>query len=351
MQNENETPTPEAPIDMAPDAPVADPTPETQTDPAPSLEEGAVAAIDEGLAKVTPAPEEPEPEPEPDAPADDARPDGEPKPEDAPAEMSADDEAASLGVKNERAKERFRELRALADEAKTLREKLPELEDKASQYDQMIQGIESTGATPEQYASALGYLRVVHHGTPAEKAQAAEFLRKELEWLEGQIGVGGDVLASHPDLAEAVQNGDIARPYAEELARKRALDHAQQQHVQTQAQRQQEQERQFQAQIEGARQELNLLGSVLSRRDPHFAAKVETAKAAFQQVQGSLPPAQWAAKFQEIYDGLPDPQPAAPAKPPVGAVPLRPQGAGAMGRAPSSVEDAIEIGLSKAMGA
>ena len=349
MQNENETPTPEAPIDMAPDAPVADPTPETPTDPAPSLEEGAVAAIDEGLAKVMPAPEEPEPEPG--APAADARPDGEPKPEDAPAELSADDEAASLGVKNERAKERFRELRALADEAKTLREKLPELEDKASQYDQMIQGIESTGATPEQYASALGYLRVIHHGTPAEKAQAAEFLRKELEWLEGQIGVGGDVLAAHPDLAEAVMNGDIARPYAEELARKRALDHAQQQHAPDAG-----------PAAAGA-------GAAVPGADRRGPAGAEPAgvgpvqaRPAFRgegrDGEGGVPAGAGVAAAGTVGGEVPgDLRRAAGSaagracQAPVGAVPLRPQGAGAMGRAPSSVEDAIEIGLSKAMGA
>lgn len=333
--------------------PAAPAAPET---PAPSIEEGMAAAITEGLALgdapdggETPAAADPEtPPPAGDggeAPAPDGGDPAAPAPAEAP---DAATEIKALGIKNERAQQRFTELREKASKLDEIEVTLPDLQSKAETYEQMLTHIEETGATPQQYGNVLGYLRVVNKGSPAELATARETLLKEVEFIDQKLGRGADPLADHADLREAVANGDLSAAYAAEIANTRNLQAAQQRHVQQTNEQQSQAEQQRQAELNGAVQELNALGARLQASDPLYAQKIEAAKAAFMQRRDSLPPSKWATELLLDYNAvvIAPAAPAAPARPAVGAVPLRPQGgSGGMAKVAGSMEEAIQLGL------
>lgn len=335
----------EAPQDAPPAEPTVDLSEGMAAAMAEGLKEGGAEVVDEPPALPKDEEEEgPEPEKEPAAADEPDEPKGEDQPKDEPGDgPSAEDEAKSLGVKNDKARERFVELRKHADELKALKAALPDLEEKATQYDQMLGHITSTGATPEQYQSALAYLNIVNKGSPEQLAQMRDTLMKEIEWIDGKIGRGGDALAAHDDLRQAVENGDIDRRYAEEIATQRNLKAAQEQHTQQQAQTAQQREQAQQQAVQGAREQLNALGARLQQTDPDYGKKVQQAMQAFQARMGNIDPSQWATEFLLDYQAVRLAPP--PAKPPVGAVPMRSQGGGSMAKVATSMEEAAMLGL------
>lgn len=210
--------------------------------------------------------------------------------------------------------------------------------------------IQDTGATPEQYGSALGYLKAVNSGDPALMAQAFDAMQQEMAWLAKQLGreVPGvvDPLADHADLKAAVDEGEITRKHALELAQARAMQVRQQQAQQrTQQQTAQQQE---QAQVQ---QQLAALETRL-KADPAYQAKM--AQVDFDWIKANVPPAKWAAAVEHQFARavVAPPAPPAPAKPPVGSVPLRPVGRSqGMRPVPKDDMEAFELGLREVGGA
>lgn len=334
MSDEVEVTQPET---LAPEAPAPEtPAPEAPATPPVELTDGMAAAAAEALktpdaeTAVEPVAEQPATEP-PATPAD------------PPTEPTAAEEAAALGVKNERAKERFIELRERDAKFREIESRLPEVESKAQQYDEMLGHIASTGATPEQYQSALGYLNIVNNGNPAQLAQMRDALLKEIDWIDGKLGRGGDVLERHQDLRAAVAAGEMTEKYAKEIAETRNLSAAQQQHETQRFEAQRQQQEQNERVFTEAREQLNALGARLQQTDPQYQAKAEKALEGFRARANSVHPSQWATEFLLEYNAVRLAPPAA--KPPVTAVPLRPQGGGAMGKVAGSMEEAVMLGL------
>ncbi len=344
MPDPADAPNPQdaAPADATATPPADPPATETPVD----HHAGALAALEEGLKSEDPPPSDPPPADDPpdDPPPPETPPaDGEPPPADAPPPAepdAADVEAESLGIsKNEKANARFKELYNTAKEVPALREK-------AQEFDTMIQHVEATGATPEQYGTALGYLHAINNGGPEQWAQAREALIKEVAFLDQKLGrpASGDILEAHPDLAAEVHAGDLTRPRAEEIANQRSRQQAnerwqQERNTATQAQ---------QEAVQTAVGELNSIGTQLAQRDPHFAAKREAAIAKFKERQHQVHPSRWAAEFLLDYQTIPNPAPAPtpPAPPPVGHVPLRSRGGtGAVAKVPTSPLEALNAGL------
>lgn len=319
--------------------------------PTPTLEEGMAAAMAEGLKLSGVETDPPAPaagdDPAP-AAADDALSQDDPAPSDTPADAPKDTPAEmdTLGIKNERARQRFTELSEKETRLTEIEATLPDLQTKAETYDQMLTHIQETGATPEQYGNVLGYLRVVNHGSPQELAVARETLLKEVEFIDQKLGRKDDPLADHADLQEAVNSGDLTKAYATEIANTRNLQAAQQRHAQQQGEQQAQASQQRQAELQQAVTDLNALGARLAA-DPLHAQKIEAAKAAFIARRDTIPPRLWAAEFLLDYNAVVVPQaPAAPARPAVSAVPLRPQGgSGGLAKVAGSMEEAIQLGL------
>ncbi|HST44501.1 MAG TPA: hypothetical protein VLK29_04670 [Luteimonas sp.] len=262
-------------------------------------------------------------------------------PADAAPVADVEAEIKDLGIKNERAAQRFRELSERVAEVEPLRAK-------AVRADEWEQTVTSTGATPEQFGAALNYLRAVNSGSPEAMTQAYDVMQKELQWLGEKLGreaPGFDPLSAHADLAEKVKAGDITREAAAEIVQHRQRSQLQEQHQTTQKQNWQAQ----QAEQQGL-QQVAALGEQLRTSDPDFQRKFQFLAPTMALIQQTLPPQQWAAQIQAAYQqlpALPPVQAAAPARP-ASPSPMRPSGAPALAAKPKNAHEAFDFGVQEA---
>lgn len=256
-----------------------------------------------------------------------------------PADVEA--EIKDLGIKNERAAQRFRELSERAAEVEPLRAQAA----RASEWEQTVT---STGASPEQFGSALNYLRAINSGNPEAMNNAYDVMQKELQWLGEKLGreaPGFDPLSVHADLAEKVKAGDITREAAAEIVQHRQRLQLQQQHDTSQQQNWQAQ----QAEQMGL-QQVAALGNQLRTADPDFQRKFQYLAPAVALIQQTLPPQQWAAQIQAAYQqlpALPPVQAAAPARS-ASPSPIRPSGTPALAAKPKNAAEAFDFGVQEA---
>ncbi|MGE7136026.1 hypothetical protein ACQKIE_00135 [Luteibacter sp. NPDC031894] len=252
-----------------------------------------------------------------------------------------------LGLKG-KAELRFREM------ASTIKTQAQELEplraaaDRGQQWENMVL---ETKATPEQFGQSLGYLAYINSGDPAKMGQAFDFLLGELQTLGKNIGreVPGlvDPIADHPDLAQAVTFGEMTRAAALELAQRRTVEKRGIEH-QTVTSQQATQKAEF----DKGMADVTALSEKLKAGDPAFMDKLKVLAPLLDQVRQTVAPSLWVATIEDIYKRIqvsaPVVAPPAPARPPVGAMPLRATGAGApMARSlkDASEMDAFEMGL------
>ena len=290
------------------DTPVADPPP---------VADGPMAAMDAGIAAAAeaPAPEPAaEPEPEGDEPAPEPEPEADPPPEVDPV----DTEIAELKL-GERSAERFRELsksekalapiREAAEKAGVTLDDLPVVFERARERDDFVRMVSETGATPEQFGKLLDYqttITAANKGDLAAAEAAFTMLLPEVQTLAKLLGkdIAGiaDPLADHPDLKADVENGDIAKERALELARSRTQDLLQ------------KTTREQTTQIEQAAQEKTQAVDWLNRFDAHmagadttYAAKRPALLAFVETIGSTLPPAKWPEAVKAYYARIPAP--------------------------------------------
>ena len=303
------------------DTPVADPPP---------VADGPMAAMDAGIAAAAeaPAPEPAaEPEPEGDEPAPEPEPEADPPPEVDPV----DTEIAELKL-GERSAERFRELsksekalapiREAAEKAGVTLDDLPVVFERARERDDFVRMVSETGATPEQFGKLLDYqttITAANKGDLAAAEAAFTMLLPEVQTLAKLLGkdIAGiaDPLADHPDLKADVENGDIAKERALELARSRTQDLLQ------------KTTREQTTQIEQAAQEKTQAVDWLNRFDAHmagadttYAAKRPALLAFVETIGSTLPPAKWPEAVKAYYARIPAPVAAPAPKPRPGPV-------------------------------
>jgi hypothetical protein len=243
-------------------------------------------------------------------------------------------------------KETSERIRTLIDTTKTATAERDEIK---QNFDYMVNGIQATGASPEQYGETLSWLALFNSRDPVQQEKALELVESVAERLATLLGkerVVGDSLAAHADLKEAVRTGKLTAEYAKEIARTR---NGQQFRTElTTSATQAEQQRQQAAQEEhNGRTALTELENTLRATDPDYEAKKAILVPALKATMASVPWSQKAAKFQEAYRTLNIPKAAAPVKPrmPVNQ-PLRakqPSGGGV--KQPSSALDAMGAAL------
>jgi len=326
------------------------PTPEPATPPSP--EQAALDAFSKGVDEAAPVEEvvdQAETEPaEEVAEQTEAVKEGDKPAEPAPVTEPdpVADEIATLGLK-EKAAERFKDLTGKVKELSTERESLAAQAKRADEWEQMVT---STGATPEQYSSALGYLQAINSGDPASMGKAFDAMLQEVQWLGQQLGreVPGlvDPLKDYADLSEAVENGDITRKHALEVAQARVTQQRAVQHSEVQAK--QTVAKQAEA---AAVASVNALDQRL-RADPAYAAKMQalTASGTFAWIKENIPAEKWVPAIEREWQRTAVGAPAA--KPAVGHVPLRPvRPSTGMAPQPKTDMEAFELGLRAVGGA
>lgn len=202
------------------------------------------------------------------------------------------------GVKSERGRERIREMFA-----------------KSKQHEQDINEfrelVTSTKMSPQEFAQSLEFGRLVNSGEEKDLRVALEMVEQQRAQLYQRLGVeapGVDLLAGHDDLKTAVDNMEITRERALELAKYRKQDaelkarqNAQQQSTQEQVQ--------FQQTVQTAAQAME---SYLNTRANEVDHPVRTKAIAehfknpanLQAFVQTYRPDQWLATLKMMYDGV-----------------------------------------------
>jgi hypothetical protein len=249
-------------------------------------------------------------------------------------------------------------IRTLIDRTKTAEARVATVE---ATFNTIVQRVQDTGATPEQYGQAIEYLGMVNSGDPEQIKRALEFVEGERIALARMAGValpGVSFLDDHPDLQRDVAANKITPERAEEIAASRA---AAQHAANVRAQRQNLQDRAAAGaeQFEAAKTALNDLEVQIKGKDPLYAVKRPIIIRILKPIFAQLHPSKWPAEFQRVYKELPAPvrpgpgpgttgKPAASA-PGAGNQPLRAsQPAGGQVSAPKTMAEAIDFGISQA---
>lgn len=239
-------------------------------------------------------------------------------------------------------------IRTLIDTAKTVTADRDEIK---QNFDFMINGIQATGATPQQYGETLSWLSLFNSNDPAQQVKALELVEsvaERLSMLLGKERTVGDPLAAHGDLKEAVAKGQLTAQFAKEIARTR---NGQQFRTELTTNASQEQQRQHTAAQEEqqGRAALTELEQTLRASDPDYDAKKALLVPALKPVMAGVPWSQKKDKFLAAYKNiqLPKGMQAPKTKGAPTNQPLRAgkQPAGGQTKAPSSMLEAISGAL------
>ncbi|MDE2098503.1 MAG: hypothetical protein KGL39_14715 [Patescibacteria group bacterium] len=228
----------------------------------------------------------------------------------------------------------------------------------AEQHTQLMSAITSTGATPDEFAAMVNYMRAVHSDDPRVLEQAYTMLQGELRGLSIKIGKPLDevnLLAdpTNADLVQDVQGGVLTVQRAQEIALFRA-----QKATQTARTTQQTEATRTAQENEAARvnavRELDALDADLRQRDGDavFQAKYDLLVPPLKRLFARLDPKEWKGVFLEHYENTALPPallaPPAPETTQERQRPLRPTtpaGGGAPREAPKSALDALSQAL------
>jgi DNA-binding protein H-NS len=232
-----------------------------------------------------------------------------PKPEDKPKAPEAEESELLDGVKSERGRERIKQVFA----------ERKQMEQDLAQFREMVQ---STGMTPEMFAQTLEFGRLMSSGDEKNLRVALEMIESQRTMLYAKLGVeapGVDLLKGHDDLKQAVDNMEITRERAVELAkfRKQQAEVTQRQQVQQQSAQQQQE---FQQQVQQAAHSMETYLQTRANEVDHPARMKVIAEhfknpANLQKFVSTYQPHQWAATIQMMYDNIQVPRAASSQQP------------------------------------
>lgn len=216
------------------------------------------------------------------------------------APKTAEQEEAELleGVKSERGKERFRNLLA---ERKALENDLREIRELVS----------STKMSPDQFSQTLEYGRLINSEQETDLRVALEMVERERAFICQKLGIeqpGIDLLSGHDDLKAAVDNMEMTREHAVELAKHRKRQ-ADEQKVAQESQRIQSDRAQFQETVSKAAQTMEAYLTTRANEADH-SAKMQMIAQHFQNPQNlqefvqTYKPDQWLATIKMMYDNI-----------------------------------------------
>ncbi|MGH8172307.1 MAG: hypothetical protein ACREPX_04125, partial [Rhodanobacteraceae bacterium] len=217
--------------------------------------------------------------------------------------------------------------------------------DRADQWEHIIK--EST-AKPDQLTSALGYLQAINSGDPAKMGKAFDVMLDEIKWLGEQCGrdLPGlvDPLKNHADLVKQVEEGDITRTAALEIARHRTESKRNTERS-TQQQTEQQARDEHKKVVDKAIADIDKVNARLKAGDAQFAQKLPLMADAIKFAREKLHPTQWAEYLEHAYSQIKI-QPVVPPTVKPGPMPLRSTGsAGVQQRQPKNAMEAFEMGV------
>lgn len=270
------------------------------------LETGDAAAFLDSLTEGAEV-KKPDAEPASGAPTADPAATATPKTDQPAPEKTLDEQEAELleGVKSERGRER---IKAVFADRKALAEERAALESDINEFREMVK---STGATPDEFAASLEYLKLVHANDEGSARMALEMIEAQRAELCRRLGMdapGIDVLADFPDLKAEVEQMGMRREVALEVAKYRRQQ-AEQQAVQR-SQQMQQQERAQWDQTVGQVTETAKAYFATREKEADFPAKLAQLKTKFSdpafmnEFVSTYQPQQWFGVIKMMYDTI-----------------------------------------------
>lgn len=227
----------------------------------------------------------------------------------------------------------------------------------------LIKSIQDTGASPEQFAEIIGFLRDANSNTPEGLERAYQMLRTGLRTISLQLGKPipeVDLLADHADLAQAVKFGQITKAHADELALAREQTKFANAN-RAAAEKRTKETSDAKTERDTAISELNALGAELKKSDPDYEKKFDLIVPALKAAFEGMRPAEWKAAFTKAYTAFKLPAASPPADPtkvvpgaaaaapaakkPTPIRPTAPAGGGGAKPAPKSLLEALSSGI------
>jgi len=217
--------------------------------------------------------------------------------------------------------------------------------------DAILGVLEETHTTQDQLSAYLEFNALLQSKDPKDLDAALRMVEGQRMALYKALGrepQGGDLdlLADFPDLKKHVEEEEITRAAALEIAqgrREKAAREANAQREQNQQRSQQQTAEQRKQAAEGALKGIEAWTAGLAKTDLDYKAKEDKLLAKVDGVMKSYPPNQWLPTLQLLYEGI-EIQKAAPASGRQNQ-PLRPSGATPGAKAPNSMLEAINQGL------
>ena len=199
-----------------------------------------------------------------------------------------------------KAQERFRSL------VEANKSKDQELEESRNTVAEIQKTIQNTGISPEEFGGLLDFARMATSQSPDEKKQAFQIAKNEMQRLAKEIGVeegGVDLLEGYQDLQEKVDNYELDRNDAVELANARR---SQQRTLEQQqlVNQQQQQNINQQSEIQKSTEEISTFMVDRQKTDIDFEAKEKYLMGQVQSIQQQYPPSQWPAVVAQLYSAL-----------------------------------------------
>lgn len=220
-------------------------------------------------------------------------------------EQEADDLIKEMGVKSERGQNRIREV---FTKSKEMEAKAQTLETDINEFRTMVQ---STGLDPEEFLGMLEVGKLMKSGTAADKRLAFDRISAQRESLARELGIeapGVDALSDFPDLQKKVDNLEITKETALELAKYKRQERTQQQQQQAQQQSQQDMDA-FTQSIQKASDTATQY-FMTRKHEADYEPKMKMIHAKFkdpaymQEFVTTYEPKQWFGLFKMMYDNM-----------------------------------------------
>lgn len=217
--------------------------------------------------------------------------------------------------------------------------------------DAIIGLMQETQTTQDQLAGYLHFNSLLQSGNAEDLEAALQMVEQQRLGLYKALGrepEGGglDLLKDFPDLAKQVEEDEITRAAALELAkarRERAAREHQASRQKSAKQADADRQAQQKKEAEDAEKAISTWTAELQKSDIDYAAKEDRLLAKLDEVLEKYPPKQWLPTLKLLYDGIEITK----AAPPGGSQhkPLRPSGARPGAKAPANMLEAINQGL------
>lgn len=250
---------------------------------------------------------------------------------------AAEDDLSMPDGLSAKAQERFKKLTG------RLQETSDALQSAQADIQQFREIVRESKATPQEFAQAIDYMRMVKTGDLENALRILDDQRRQISIALGRPLPGADPLAAFPDLRQRVDAYQMDEQAAIEIARARMM---QQQTQQAQQEQHQGMQRQQAMQQERAQAiaTIDKLGAQWSKVDPDFTAKEDIILKQLPEIARNFPPSMWPQQVKILYDTLsamPAPAPARGGAP----APLRASGQSAGARQPTNMLEALQAGL------